>query len=267
MRDFGIKPTKGLGQNFLVDEDALVLIAAAADIKPTDEVLEIGPGLGSLTRHLAAKAERVVAVEIDKKLIAPLKSVLKEHENVEIVQADILELDIGAHFNSPGYLVVANIPYYITSALVRYLLEAAIKPARIVLTVQTEVAQRITAKPGKLNLLALSVQVYGKPEVAARIPAPAFFPEPKIDSAVVRVDLYDEPRIVPAHLDTFFRLAKAGFSQKRKTLANSLTAGLSLPKSEVQALLNSASIDSGRRAQTLSLDEWGELVEEYLQQM
>lgn len=266
LHEHGLRPVKGLGQNFLTDEDALVRILNAANITSADQVLEIGAGLGSLTRHLANVAKRVVAVELDKKLIRVLKSVLAPFPNIELVQADILTLDLAAHFSAPGYLVVANIPYYITSALIRRLLESPVPPARLILTLQKEVAQRITAQPGKMSLLALSVQVYGQPEIVCGIPARAFYPEPKIASAVVHVDLYPQPRIPADQLDTFFRLAKAGFSQKRKTLANSLSAGLSLPKSAVEKLLHSVDIDAKRRAQTLSLDEWELLTKRYLQE-
>ena len=265
LSQYGVRPTKGLGQNFLIDEDALARIIKAARIAPSDQVLEIGAGLGALTRQLARAAQRVVAVEIDATLMPPLRAVLAGFPNVELVQADILTLDLAAHFDSPGYLVVANIPYYITSVLIRRLLEANMPPARLILTLQKEVAQRITAQPGKHSLLSLSVQVYGQPEIVCGIPARAFYPAPKVASAVVRVELYDQPRIPSANLDTFFRLAKAGFAQKRKTLANTLTAGLSLPNPQVESLLQSASIDPRRRAQTLSLDEWAALTERYMQ--
>jgi 16S rRNA (adenine1518-N6/adenine1519-N6)-dimethyltransferase len=255
----GLHPKKGLGQNFLSDPVALERIVTAAEIPPGAHVLEIGPGLGSLTRHLAVAAGHVTAVELDKALLPVLQEVLAPFDNVRIIQGDILELNPTELALVPGYLVVANIPYYITSAVIRRLLESPVKPSRIVLTVQREVAERIAAKPGKLSLLALSVQVYGQPRTAARIPAGAFYPPPKVDSAVVRVDLYPEPLIPTGQLNTFFRLAKAGFSQKRKMLRNSLVGGLSLPQAQVEALLAAAGIDSQRRAETLSIDEWKNL--------
>jgi 16S rRNA (adenine1518-N6/adenine1519-N6)-dimethyltransferase len=178
---------------------------------------------------------------------------------VRLIEADILSLDIDHLIDSPNYLVVANIPYYITSALIRYLLEAHRQPDRMILTVQLEVAQRICSVPGKRNLLALSVQVYGKPEMKTRIPAGAFYPAPQVDSAVVRVDLYPAPVIPAPYLDTFFRLAKAGFSQKRKTLRNALAGGMHWPKSYSSEILESAEIDPKRRAETLSLGEWQRL--------
>jgi 16S rRNA (adenine1518-N6/adenine1519-N6)-dimethyltransferase len=159
--------------------------------------------------------------------------------------------------------VVANIPYYITSALIRHLLEARLKPERLVLTVQREVAERINAGPGDMSLLALSVQVYGQPRAMGRIPAGAFYPAPKVDSTVMRVDLYHTPRIALPLLNTFFRLAKAGFSQKRKTLRNALAGGLHLDPTEAADLLKSAGIDPQRRAETLFFEEWERLVEAY----
>jgi 16S rRNA (adenine1518-N6/adenine1519-N6)-dimethyltransferase len=158
-----------------------------------------------------------------------------------------------------GYVVVANIPYYITSPLIRHLLEARLRPSRLTLTVQAEVAGRITAEAGQMNLLALSVQVYGRPEIAARIPAGAFYPVPQVDSAVVRVEIYGVPLFPPKTLDQVFKLAKAGFSQKRKMLRNSLSAGLRVTPAQAEILLLTAGIEPTRRAETLSLEEWGQL--------
>ncbi len=256
LRAHGLSPKQSLGQNFLVDPSALDRIVQSADIDPTATVLEVGPGLGSLTRYLAQSARRVVAVELDSNLIPLLRSTLEGAHNVEIIHGDILELDPTELMGEAGYLVVANIPYYITSNLIRHLLEASLKPQRLVLTVQKEVATRITASPPDMNLLALSVQVYGRPRVAVRIPAGAFFPAPKVDSSAVRVDLYAQPLIPPDQLNVFFRLAKAGFGQKRKTLRNSLSAGLSCSGEQAADLLRSAGIDPQRRAETLSMEEW-----------
>lgn len=266
LRAHGLSPKRGLGQNFLADPAALERIARTAEISPGDSILEVGPGLGSLTRYLAAAARRVVAVELDSSLIAPLEQVLSGNSNVEIIHGDILELDPSRLMNEPDYLVVANIPYYITSNLIRHLLEARQKPRRLVLTVQREVAMRIAARPGDMSLLALSVQVYGKPSIAAHIPAGAFYPPPKVDSSVVRVDLYPEPLIPAGALDVFFRLARAGFGQKRKTLRNALAAGLSWPGQKAAEFLESAGVDPMRRAETLGLDEWERLTRQFLSQ-
>lgn len=260
LKKYAQKPKKSLGQNFLIDPAALEKIAGLADIPPQATVLEIGPGLGSLTRYLCQRAHQVKAVEIDGKFLPILEEVLAEFENVEIIHADILKTDPATLIAETGYLVVANIPYYITSAVIRHLLEANNKPSRLVLTVQKEVAARICAQPDEMNLLALSVQVYGSPHAMLRIPAGAFYPTPKVDSIVVRVDLYPQPLIPSEHLSTFFKLAKAGFGQKRKTLRNALATGLQITKKTAAALLEQAGIDPQRRAETLSISEWEKLV-------
>lgn len=261
LKRYGLRADKSLGQNFLQDHFALEKIAHAAEIQADDCVLEIGPGLGSLTRYLAVSARVVTAVELDADLLPPLKAVLTPYANVRIVQGDILELQVSDLVDQSGYIVAANIPYNITSAIIRHLLESMPKPRRIVLTIQKEVAERICATPGDLSLLALSVQVYGKPRIEARIAAGAFHPVPNVDSAVLRIDIYDEPLIAKEMLPLFFKLIKAGFSQKRKTLRNSLSAGLQMKPTEAEALLTQAGIDPMRRAETLSIDEWKGLCE------
>jgi 16S rRNA (adenine1518-N6/adenine1519-N6)-dimethyltransferase len=263
LRTYGLSPKKSLGQNFLIDPTALERIVAAAEIAPDGAVLEVGPGLGSLTRYLAVAARRVVAVELDANLIPALEEVLQEFGNVEVVHGDILKLDPAQLMDQAGYWVVANIPYYITSNLIRHLLEARLKPARLVLTVQREVAERITAGPGEMSLLALSVQVYGEAKIVRRIPAGAFYPPPKIDSSAVAVDLYPEPLISLEDIDLFFRIAKAGFGQKRKMLRNAVSAGMHLSGAQTAELLESAGIDPKRRAETLSIEEWKTLTETY----
>jgi 16S rRNA (adenine1518-N6/adenine1519-N6)-dimethyltransferase len=261
LRRYGLRPDKRLGQNFLLDEAALRRIVMAAEILPQDEVLEIGPGLGSLTRHLAAAARQVVAVELDADLFGPLEEVLGSAANVRLVQGDILTLDPASLVAAPGYLVVANIPYYITSALLRHLLESERPPP----PGADRAARGRPAHlrlPGDWSLLALSVQVYGQPTIADHIrlaPSTA----PKVDSAVVRIDLFDTPAIPPPLLESFFQLIKAGFSQKRKTLRNALSGGLGWPPARAAALLAAAAIDPQRRAETLSLEEWNKLAEAY----
>src|SRR5512133_3581324 len=243
LREHGLHASKGLGQNFLQDQTALEKIVQAAEIQPDDVVLEIGPGLGSLTRYLAVSAKSVIAVELDREIIPVLQTVLAPYPNTRIVEGDILQGSPASLVNTDDYLVVANVPYYITPAIFRHLLETSPRPRRIVLTIQKEVAERICAKPGDMSLLALSVQVYGQPKIAAIIPAEAFFPVPKVDSAIIRVDMLPEPRIPAPLLDIFFHMAKAGFSQKRKTLRNSLSAGLRLSTSETAQLLEQSGID------------------------
>lgn len=267
LREHHLAPKKGLGQNFLSDPTALQRIVAAAEIPPGCDVLEVGPGLGSLTRYLAQVAAHVVAVELDAALLPALHQVLADQTNVTVVQGDVLELEPADWLPSPGYWVVANIPYYITSAIIRHLLEARSRPGRMVLTVQREVAERICAGPGDLSLLALSVQVYGQPRTVLRIPAGAFYPPPNVDSAVVRIDLAAEPFIPAGQIEDFFKLARAGFSQKRKTLRNSLSGGLHCSGDQAAELLRAAGIDPQRRAETVSIEEWRELTAQYTQKM
>jgi 16S rRNA (adenine1518-N6/adenine1519-N6)-dimethyltransferase len=267
LRQYGLRPDKSLGQNFLVDPAALARVVEVAQVGPDQAVLEIGPGLGSLTRLLAVQARRVVAVELDSRLIPALQAVLAPFSNVQVVQGDILAVDLNRlMLSSPEpqslpYQVVANIPYYITSAVIRHLLEAPRQPERAVLTVQSEVAERLCASPGDLSLLALSVQVYGAPHLAGRIPAGSFYPAPQVDSAIVRIDLYPQPVIPVDHLKTFFRLAKAGFSQKRKNLRNSISGGMGWTQEQAVARLQAAGIDPRRRAETLTLEEWRALTQ------
>lgn len=261
---YKLRPDKKLGQNFLADANGLQKVVDTAELRPGDSVLEVGPGLGNLTRLLAMQASRVLAVELDGRLIPALEDILSPFHNIELIHGDILALDPvklvqGWDANS-DYVVVANIPYYITSALIRHLLEAPVRPSRMVLTVQKEVAERIVAVPNDMNLLALSVQVYGHPYIAAILPASDFIPSPQVDSAIVRIDIDPKLRFPPVILERFFRLAKAGFSQKRKTLRNSLSGGLGCSTAQAADLLSGAGIDPNRRAETLNLEEWESLV-------
>jgi 16S rRNA (adenine1518-N6/adenine1519-N6)-dimethyltransferase len=267
LRLHGLHPEKSLGQNFLVDEYALEQVVKAAEITPQEVVLEIGAGLGSLTRYLATYAHSVVAVELDRKLIPPLVQVVGQYANVRVVEGDILAYDPTQLVSQQDYVVVANIPYYITSALLRHLLEARVPPKRLILTVQREVARRICARQGDMSLLALSVQVYGHPEIITHIPASAFYPPPKVDSSVLRIDLFASPLIPAPELELFFLLIKAGFSQKRKTLRNALSGGLRMPSAMAEALLIASDIDPMRRAETLDIAEWHHLSTHYIAQL
>jgi 16S rRNA (adenine1518-N6/adenine1519-N6)-dimethyltransferase len=260
LKQYGLQPNKRLGQNFLVDEIHLETIVREAGVGPQDEVLEVGAGLGSLSGHLATAAGRLVAVELDDKLLPPLRDSLAEFDNVEVVQADILALDLSQLFSASGFRVVANIPYYLTSKLIRHLLESEPRPGSLALTVQREVAERACAEPPAMSLLTLSVQLYGQPRIAHHIPAGAFYPVPKVDSALLLIDLFDAPEIRQSDIERFFMLAQAGFRQKRKTLANSLAALPDWDKAEAAARLKRAGIDPQRRPQTLTLEEWGRLL-------
>jgi len=264
LKKYDITPRKSLGQNFLFSDYYLKKIVQAAVVTPDSSVLEIGPGLGSLTRFLAASASRVLAVELDPRLVEILQSEFAEIDNVRIIHGDILSVPLEQLELSEGYLVVANIPYYITSAIIRRLLEAPIKPQRILLTIQREVADRVCAQPGDMSLLSLSVQVYGTPRKVLRIPAEAFYPAPNVDSSVLLVDLYPQPLIPAVNIEAFFTLAKAGFSQKRKILRNALAGGLGWKPDRVEGLLATAGIDTKRRAETLSIEEWDRLTAAYI---
>jgi 16S rRNA (adenine1518-N6/adenine1519-N6)-dimethyltransferase len=257
LKQYGLRPSKGLGQNFLNSHAILERIASAAKLTPNDTVLEIGAGLGTLTETLAQAAGRVVAVEIDDRMVAVLHDTLSSSGNVEIVQGDILTLNPAALVTPAArYIVVANLPYYITSAVLRHLLEAHPCPQRMVVTVQREVAERIVARPGEMSLLSVSVQFYGQPQVLFHIKPGSFYPPPDVESAVVRINTHDIPPVDVEDADTFFRVVKAGFSQRRKQLRNTLASGLHLPPEEVTSRLQQASIDPKRRAQALSLEEW-----------
>ncbi len=252
-----------LGQHFLTDRRVAARIAAAADLSRDDLVLEVGAGRGALTVQLARKAGEVVAVEVDARLLGSLREALREFDNVRVVHGDILKQDVGALVGYRPYKVVANLPYYITSAVLRHLLEADLRPRLLVVTVQREVAERIVARPGqqgrraeRMSLLSLSVQFYGQPRIVARLPAGAFYPPPKVESAVVRVDTFDPLPWGEVDEDNLFRVARAGFAQSRKQLRNALAAGLSLPVREVVAALETAGINPSRRAETLSVAEW-----------
>jgi 16S rRNA (adenine1518-N6/adenine1519-N6)-dimethyltransferase len=258
LEQWDLRPSRGLGQNFLVNQTVLERIVAAAELTPGDVVLEIGAGLGTMTEPLARDAGRVVAVELDQRLIPVLQDVLAGLDNVTLVQGDILTLDPAALVGDLDlqYQVVANLPYYITSAVLRHLLEAPLKPQRMVLTVQREVAERIVAKPGKMSLLAVSVQFYGRPKLLFRIKPGSFYPSPGVESAVVRVDVHETPIVPVEDTAAFFRVVRAGFSQRRKQLRNTLSAGLRQPPAEVATKLEEIDVDPRRRAETLSLEEW-----------
>jgi len=263
LKSHNLRPDKSLGQNFLTDPKILEKIVQISGVTPNDIVLEIGAGLGHLTAYLARSARAVTAVELDGRFIPFLSERLASFPNIRLVEGDILQLDSSELVQDDGYLVVANIPYYITSRIIRNLLEAKHKPREIVLTIQYEVAHRVCASAGKLSLLALSVRMYGTPKMEMRIPAGAFYPPPQVDSAVIKIDLHPEPLLPEPQSDTFFTLVKAGFLHKRKTLRNSLSKGLGWPPDLAGSLLNAGGIDPGRRAETLSIPEWIELTSAY----
>jgi 16S rRNA (adenine1518-N6/adenine1519-N6)-dimethyltransferase len=258
----GIRPRKGLGQNFLVDPSHRARIVAAAELTRVDTVLEIGPGPGVLTELLTVQAGRVVAVELDDRLIPFLRDRFAAQTHVTFIHADILAVDVGALMSThaPGpYKVVANLPYYITGAVIPHVLEATPPPTLAVVTVQREVAERMCARPPDMSLLALGVQFFAVPKIVDRIPAGAFYPVPKVDSAVVRLERRAAPAVAGVDAAQFFRIARAGFSQRRKQLRNSLASGLGVTTAQSAEWLGAAGVDSQRRAETLTLEEWGSL--------
>ena len=261
LRRFGIQPDKGLGQNFLLDQEALRQIIRISELQGDETVIEVGAGLGSLTYHLAQAAGRVIAIEFDDRLISALESVLGYYSNVELVAGDILQLNLEDLVGGHPYQIIANIPYNITSLLIRRFLESSNSPSRVILTIQKEVAERIVAPPGKLSLLALSVQVYGEPNIKVTIPAEAFYPQPKVDSSILRIDLHKYPLVPQALLSTFFQVAKVGFNQRRKQLGNSIAGGLGIAKEMASEWLLEADIDPKQRPQELGVGDWLKLAE------
>ena len=263
LRQSGLKPRKGLGQHFLVDEEVLGVITSAAKVTPDDLVVEVGPGLGILTEALARKAGGVIAIELDDKLAALLKKTLASFENVTIVNDNVLNIEPGELLArrgvNPVYKVVANLPYYITSPVLRHFLDNPVRPQVMIFMVQKEVAEAVAARPGDMSLLSVSVQFYGKPEIISYVPAQSFYPAPEVDSAVLRIELYDEPAVAVSDEGGFFELVRAGFTAPRKQLANSLSQGFGLPRDVILPLLAKADIASQRRAETLTLDEWARL--------
>jgi 16S rRNA (adenine1518-N6/adenine1519-N6)-dimethyltransferase len=263
LKAYDLHARKGLAQHFLVDGGVVKQILAAAELSPSDTIIEVGPGLGVLTGELVKSTGKVIAIELDQRLAGLLKEKMASSDNLAVVNEDVLKTD-PAQLLIPlaisDYKVVANLPYYITGAVIRHFLEASLKPRLMVLMVQREVAKQITAKPGEMSLLSVSVQVYGVPKIAAKVPAHAFYPTPKVDSAVLRIDVYPQPKVAVNNVDEFFRLVKAGFSANRKQLVNSLANGLVIPKTEVLPFLEKAGIDPKRRAETLTIEEWGQLL-------
>ena len=262
LRQSGIRPKKRLGQHFLVDEAILDTIVVAAELSPEDIVIEIGPGLGVLTAELARRAGKVIAVELDTRLASLLKRRLASLANVDVINADILKVSPSQLLERKSdYKVVANLPYYITSPILRRFVEASPKPSLMVVMVQKEVGEAIVAGPGKMSLLAVSLQVYSRPKIISHVPSQSFYPQPKVDSAIVRFDLLPQPAVKVADINGFFQVVKCGFTSPRKQLHNSLAQGMGVKPAEVALLLERAGIESQRRAETLSLEEWARLYE------
>lgn len=258
-------PKKSLGQNFLKDETVIEKILAVADVGPEDQVFEIGPGLGALTGHMARRAKKVVAIELDHALVERLQSQFSESEGVSILEGNVLEIDLNellehADFIAGQYKIVANLPYYITAPILRALLALRVAPQSLTLMVQKEVAERATAKPGDMSLLSLLVQFYSRAHIALMVPPEAFDPVPSVESAVLHLrpiktfDLEGDR--------TLFRIARAGFAARRKTLANNLASSFRLERSVVEAVLQALGLRVDIRAQALSVEDWVRLAGE-----
>ncbi|SFG99068.1 16S rRNA (adenine1518-N6/adenine1519-N6)-dimethyltransferase [Desulfotomaculum arcticum] len=267
--NFRIK--KGFGQNFLIDNNIIKKIVEAAELKSTDTVVEIGPGLGSLTRRLSERAGRVIALEIDRTLLPILEETLGEYDNVTLIEADALKTDFNrvvGEYSGPvaQYKIVANLPYYITSPLIMHFLENSFNVSRIVIMVQEEVARRLTAKPGskEYGALTIAVNYYASVETAFRVPRTVFIPKPEVGSAVVCLDVRDGPPVSVLNRDNFFALVKAAFQQRRKTLLNALSAvDREYSREDWLGMLGEAGIDPSRRGETLDLGEFAILANIY----
>lgn len=256
LRDLGLSPRKRLGQNFLRETSFLDRILSAAEISAHDDVLEIGAGTGILTAALSEAARRVVAIELDDSLYKALAIRFRD-SSVTALHGNALDLDPCEHFDGP-YKLVANIPYYITGLLVRKFLEATCQPIALVLMVQREVAERMAAAPPKLNLLGVSVQYYAQVKIVARVPRGAFYPPPKVDSAIVRLTPVARGES-EADRASFFAVVRAGFSTRRKQLVNSLANGLEIERSRTLALLAESEVSPQARAETLTVGQWQRL--------
>lgn len=258
LNKYGTRPSKIMGQNFLIDRLTLNNIIKTAELAQNDTILEIGPGIGTLTKELAQKAEKVIAVEKDKTMVDILKETIQNFHNIEIIKGNALTTNYSLPTN---YKIVSNIPYYLTSPLIRKFLEADNKPESMVLMVQREVAQRICSKPPNMSLLAVSVQFYSEPKVISYVSKKCFWPSPKVDSAIIKISNLKRHKSVDA--ERFFKVVKAGFSQPRKQLANNLSRSLKKDKKDIQQWLLKNNINPSKRAETLSISDWENLVNSF----
>ena len=265
LKKYNIRPSRRLGQNFLVDEKIFSKIIETANLSENDVVLEVGPGIGNLTVELAKRVKKVIAIEKDQDLVRILKELLDcwKVRNVRIVEGDIRKIENCKLKIENCYKVVANIPYYLTSPLIRKFLEASNAPKEMILMVQKEVAQRICAKPPKMSILAVSVQFYAKPEIISFVSKKSFWPQPKVDSAIIKIKplINADKRLINA--DLFLKTVKTGFSQPRKQLANNLSNGLKMDKGKVKNWLLKNNIQPTQRAETLTIEDWLKLLKSY----
>lgn len=254
----GLSPQKGLGQNFLIDQRPVNTIIEAADIKPTDTIIEIGPGLGIVTKQILQTAGKVIAVELDQKLAISLEQEM-QNPSFTVIHGDAREVDVNAISSNMQYKLVANLPYYAASPILRHFLESSNHPTQVVAMLQREVAQNIVAKPGNMSLMSIGIQLYGKPTIVTYVPPSAFYPKPKVTSAIVHINVYNEPLLKLDNRKDFFKIVRAGFSAPRKQLHNSLSHGMQISQKQAMLMIEKAYIAPTRRPATLTLDEWGSL--------
>jgi len=258
LKKYQLRPLKRFGQNFLIDQGALRKIIVAADLKNQDIVLEIGPGIGTLTQALAERAKKVMAVEKDWRLIDILKETLKGFQNIEIIQGNILKVKLPTLKN---YKVVGNLPFYLTAPVIRQFLESnEAKPRSMVLVVQKEVGQRICAKPPHMNLLAVAVQFYAEPKIISYLSKKSFWPQPEVDAAIIKII---PKKLMIGESELFFKIVKAGFSQPRKQLTNNLSKGLKTDKKKAEAWLLKNKVRPSQRAETLNIEDWINLAKSF----
>ena len=261
LKEHGLRPRKSLGQHFLIDRSVLSRIVETADLRPEDIVIEVGPGPGVLTRELLKAAHHVVAIEKDERMAELLEADLGG-DSLSVVRGDVLQVSIETLLpigvGDRGYKVVANLPYYAAAAILRRFLEADSRPSLLVLLLQREVAESLTAQPGKMSMLAVATQLYAVPKLVATVQASSFYPPPKVDSAIVGLAVRPQP-IVEVEPGLLFRVAGAGFSAPRKQIANALANGLRRARGSMLPALVAADVNPQRRAETLSLEEWGRL--------
>lgn len=256
LRERGIRPTRSMGQNFLVEPSIVRRIADVAGIDEADVVMEIGPGMGILTRELLARGAAVVAVELDTELKRFLEQDLAGWDRLTVVERDARYIEIEQYVGDGPYVVVANLPYSVATVIIRHFLESPWPPSSLHVMVQREVAERMTAAPPNMSLLALACQLYTDPKIAFVVPPDVFLPPPKVESAVVAMRVLPERPLFVAQRDMLFELATMAFQRKRKTISNGLAQGLNLPKADVESVLIDAHIDPMRRPETLTVDEW-----------
>lgn len=268
LKKYKFRFSKSLGQNFLIDGNVLDQICDGISLGKDDEVIEIGPGIGTLTRELAERAKSVVAIELDKKLLPILDDTLSDYDNVKIINEDVLKIDLNKlieeNFENKKVKLAANLPYYITTPIIMSLLESKVNLKSIIVMVQKEVAERMTSAPGKKAYGSLSIAVgyYSKAEIVTIVPKNAFIPKPNVDSAVIKLDIYDKPKVKVKDEELFFKVTKGAFRLRRKTLLNSLSSSdVGISKEDIKNILNKLDIKENIRGEKLTIEEFALLAD------